>query len=125
MPRGHGRGPNPRRRWGRKMRIVEPLVLVLLTQNPAHGYHIIEQLAERFGVGPMPPQTVYRTLRDMEAHGWVTAVWDPDSAQGPPRKVYQVTNEGLHALDSWLEEIEALQQTLTRFLEVYRKVRLE
>ena len=45
--KGHGRG---RRRWGRRMRIIEPMMLLLLAEQPAHGYKLAERLTDVFGV---------------------------------------------------------------------------
>jgi len=116
--RGHGRGM--KRRWGRRMRIVEPMMLLLLAHEPMHGYRLVERLAEEFGVTGLPPQTVYRALQDMEARAWVGAEWDTESTQGPPRKVYRVTEAGLAALDAWSVEIQELRSNLESFLTLHR-----
>jgi len=118
--RGRGRGRGMKRRWGRRMRIVEPMMLLLLADEPMHGYRLVERLAEEFGIAGLPPQTVYRALQDMEAQAWLRAEWDTESAQGPPRKVYQVTEAGLAALDAWSLEIQELRGNLEGFLTLYR-----
>lgn len=114
----------PRRRWGRRMRIVEPMLLLLLSREPLHGYLLVERLSEQFGVEGLPAQTVYRALQDMEANGWVTADWDLDGVQGPPRRVYRLSGEGRAALDAWSQEIEALRRMLDAFLVQYRAIDL-
>ena len=119
---GAGSGCEPRRRWGRKMRIVEPMMLLLLSQEPLHGYLLVERLAEQFGVEGLPAQTVYRALQEMETRGWVTADWDLDGAQGPPRRVYQLGTEGRLALDAWSQEIAALRAMLDTFLSRYEQL---
>ena len=116
--RGHGLGM--KRRWGRRMRIVEPMMLLLLANEPMHGYRLVERLAEEFGVTGLPPQTVYRALQDMEARAWVGAEWDTESTQGPPRKVYRVTETRLAALDAWSVEIQELRSNLESFLTLHR-----
>ena len=118
--RGRGYGRGMKRRWGRRMRIVEPMMLLLLANEPMHGYRLVERLAEKFGVTGLPPQTVYRALQDMEARAWVGAEWDTESTQGPPRKVYQVTEVGLAALDAWSLEIQELRRNLESFLTLYQ-----
>ena len=123
MPGGRGRGRGPRRRWGRRMRVLEPMMLLLMAQDPLHGYGLTERLTTVFGVGEVPPQTVYRALQEMESSGWVTAAWDMDSTQGPPRKVYSITAEGLAALDAWSDEIETLRRMLDAFLTQYQRFR--
>lgn len=122
MPPGYGRrGRGMKRRWGRRMRIVEPMMLLLLANEPMHGYLLVERLDVEFGVSGLPPQTVYRALQDMESQDWVQADWDVDSAQGPPRKVYHITESGRAALDAWSLEIEELRRMLGVFLDTYRR----
>ncbi len=121
MPRGWGKGRGLRRRWGRKMRILEPMMLLLMAQEPVHGYGLLERLNNTFGVSELPPQTIYRALQDMESRGWIVAEWDMDSAQGPPRKVYTITDSGLTSLEAWSNEIETLRQMLKTFLERYQR----
>ncbi|MBN1486204.1 MAG: helix-turn-helix transcriptional regulator [Anaerolineae bacterium] len=122
MPRGHRRGGGPRHRWGRRMRIVEPMLLLLMAKKSAHGYGLVEQLASVFGLLELPPQTVYRALQGMEDSGWITAKWDMDAGQGPPRKVYSITSEGLSALQNWADEMEMLRGMLDAFTSHYRKL---
>jgi DNA-binding PadR family transcriptional regulator len=103
------------------MRILEPMMLLLMAQEPVHGYGLLERLTETFGVSDLPPQTVYRALQDMESQGWIVAEWDMDSAQGPPRKVYTITDIGLASLEAWSGEIEILRRMLETFLDRHRQ----
>lgn len=124
MPPGFGRrGRGMKRRWGRRMRIVEPMMLLLLADAPTHGYGLLERLDAEFGVRGLPPQTVYRALQGMEERGWAEADWDVEGAQGPPRKVYRITESGRLALDAWSSEIEDLRRMLDTFLERYQRER--
>lgn len=84
-----------RRRW------MEPFVLVLLAEGPAHGYALVGQL-EEMGIssGELDFGAVYRTLRDLEASGQVTSTWSTD-AVGPQRREYALTESGYTALDEW------------------------
>ena len=102
------------------MRIVEPMMLLLLANEPMHGYRLVARLEEEFGVTGLPPQTVDRALQDMEVQAWVGAEWDTESTQGPPRKVHQVTDVGLAALDAWSLEIQELRRNLESFLTLYQ-----
>lgn len=110
-----------KRRWGRRMRIVEPMMLLLLAREPMHGYRLVERLDVELDVRDLPPQTVYRALQDMESRGWVQADWDVDTAQGPPRKVHRITESGRAALDAWSIEIAELRRMLGTFLDTYRR----
>ncbi|MGC9467562.1 MAG: PadR family transcriptional regulator [Anaerolineae bacterium] len=127
MPWGgkrRGRGYGPKRRWGRRIRIVEPMMLLLLAEEPTHGYRLVERLAERYGIENLPPQTVYRILQEMEERGWVSSDWDLEGAQGPPKKVYRLEPAGRAALDAWSGEIEELRSMLGSFLSDHAHIRL-
>ena len=89
MPCGRGHG---RRR--RVMSFLQPCLLVLLHRDHAHGYSLMNELAN-FGFDPacLDPSLVYRALREMEAAGLVVSEWSPESL-GPQRRVYRVTPDG-------------------------------
>jgi len=84
-----------RRRW------MEPFVLVLLAEGPAHGYALVGQLEEMgISAGVLDFGAVYRTLRDLEAGGQVTSTWSSEPV-GPQRRDYSLTDAGYAALDEW------------------------
>ncbi len=122
MPRGHrhrGKGPHPG--WGRRMRIMEPMILMLVAEESAHGYLLAERMETVFGVQGLTPQVVYRALQRMEAADWIVPSWDMDSAQGPPRKVYEITSAGETALEAWAEHMQTLHSMIHMFLERYKQ----
>ncbi|MGC9399677.1 MAG: PadR family transcriptional regulator [Anaerolineae bacterium] len=102
------------------MRIMEPMILLLLAETPAHGYLLAERLEEIFRVQGITPQTVYRALQHMEAAEWIVPSWDMESAQGPPRKVYEITPAGEAALAAWAEHMQRLHEMTEVFLERYQ-----
>ncbi|HIC93682.1 MAG TPA: PadR family transcriptional regulator [Anaerolineae bacterium] len=124
MPRGprygwrKGRaGPCPTRIY----RFVEPCLLLLLHRNAAHGYSLLEGLKEfGFAEAPIDPSVVYRALRDMEAQGLVTSIWDT-TGPGPPRRVYRLTAQGNQRLAWWVADLRETQKALGRFLKAYEE----
>lgn len=117
MERGYGRGHRPghphgqgdgrRRGRGRRwmgghslmdVRLVEPALLAFLKEQPSHGYGLLEKL-DQLGLGSIQPSVIYRILRDYEEIGLVESGWDASETQGPPRRVYGITEAGLSALD--------------------------
>ncbi|MEO8273658.1 MAG: PadR family transcriptional regulator [Chloroflexota bacterium] len=98
-----------RRRW------MEPFVLVLLAGGPAHGYAITAQL-EEMGLtgGPVDIGQVYRTLRDLEDTGQVTATWSHEQV-GPQRKDYELTPVGYAALDEWAAVMKERARLIAEF----------
>ena len=67
--------------------------MVLLAEEARHGYTLLEEL-EKLGLKDLHPSKVYRTLRMMEDDLWIISDWDADETQGPPRRVYRLTDEG-------------------------------
>jgi PadR family transcriptional regulator PadR len=121
MPRrGHGH----RWRWRgysrRAVRFLEPTLLLILHRGPAHGYTMIEQLAE-FGLAASDPSALYRALRDMEERGWVISFWDEEQTQGPPRRVYQLTQLGDEVLSWWTQDVRETSQIIDRLLNTYSR----
>jgi len=120
MPgRGHGwrwRGGCPRRGAG----LLEPTLLLLLHQGVAHGYVLMEQL-QKLGLEEMDASVIYRTLRDMEAQGWLTSTWEEEKTQGPPRRMYRLTHEGDEVLAFWIGSLEGTQETIGNLLSIYHR----
>ena len=99
---------------------MEPTVLLALHYGPAHGYTLIDYLAE-FGLADLHPSAIYRTLRDMEERGWVSSVWDEHQTQGPPRRVYRLTELGDEILAMWNRDLEDTRQMIDHLLASYRQ----
>lgn len=119
-----GRGRRHRWRWRgysrRAVRFLEPTLLLILHHGPAHGYTMIEQLAE-FGLGDIDPSALYRALRDMEKRGWVTSFWEEEQTQGPPRRVYRLTQVGDEVLRWWTQDVRETSRIIDRLLDTYTR----
>ena len=98
--------------------MLQPSLLLLLHHGPAHGYTLLEQLGE-FGPVGFDPSVIYRTLRDMEARGWVTSTWDEEQTQGPPRRVYTITALGGEALGLWIQDLREAYGRIEHLLGIY------
>ncbi len=87
---GRGRG---RSRQG-IMGFLRPALLFMLTRDNAHGYSLLDGLAE-FGFNPdrVDPSMIYRTLKEMEEFGLVSSHLGEESL-GPQRRVYQILPQG-------------------------------
>lgn len=72
---------------------VEHILLRYLSENAMHGYALITQIREDYGVY-LGPSTLYPALnKRLEPEGLVKSCWDMASAR--PRKVYEITSKGL------------------------------
>jgi PadR family transcriptional regulator, regulatory protein PadR len=123
--RGRGAGGTGRR-WRqrgcsrRAVRFLDPTLLLLLHHGPAHGYTLIDRL-EEFGLENTNPSVVYRALRNMEEKGWVTSTWDEEQTQGPPRRVYHLSELGDEVLQWWIFDLEETRQMIDNFLSTYQQ----
>ena len=94
--------------------LVGPVLLLLLAENPGHGYQLIERL-KTFGFGESRTGSLYRELRRLEDEGLVTSYWEASQTRGPARRVYELTREGRRSLKA----CAAGADDLTHILEEY------
>jgi PadR family transcriptional regulator PadR len=92
-------------------------LLVMLRRSHLHGYEIMKELREEFGM-TCDPGTVYRTLRQLEGGELILSHWDPHD-HGPARRVYELTDRGAAALDRWNEALHEYRTSLDAFFRVY------
>jgi PadR family transcriptional regulator PadR len=99
-------------------RFTEPAILLLLRARPKHGYQLLEELPElSFESAQADLGNLYRMLRALEHEGLVRSAWQTEP--GPPRRVYELTSEGVELLDSWAESLRETRSTIDRFLSLY------
>lgn len=86
-PAGHGHGRGPGRRASRGA--VAQSILVLLGEQPRHGYELITALEERSGGRWRPsPGAIYPALRKLEDRGLISSVDDDGKTR------YELTDAG-------------------------------
>ena len=103
-------------------RFIEPVLLLLLHQGPLHGYGLISGL-KSLGLEdyPIDPSAIYRILRDLEKGSVVLSEWDPHTAAGPPKRVYQITELGERMLKAWVQDLRETARVLQSFLDAYEE----
>ena len=102
---GPGFGPGPRRgpRGGRARGDVRTAVLVLLAEQPRHGYDLMRGIDERSnGLWSPSPGSIYPTLQALEDEGLITF----ETVDG--RKTASVTDAGQAWLADHAPEVEAV-----------------
>ena len=104
----------------RTTRLLAPTLALLLHHSPSHGYTLLERLHE-FGLGYLDNGTVYRALRDMESDGCVISTWDVEKTQGPPRRVYSLTDRGDQMLRAWVQDLHQAREQINFFLVAYQR----
>lgn len=100
--------------------LLEPALLILLSQHPSHGYTLLSEIST-LNMATIHPSVVYRTLREMENLGWISSDWESEQTQGPPRRNYHLTTQGDTALQSWKQELEKTDEILLKLLEMIQE----
>jgi DNA-binding PadR family transcriptional regulator len=81
-------------------------LLGLLEPAPSHGYELKRAFDVRFGGDkPLPFGQVYATLGRLERDGRAVVV-GTEAGEGPERKRYAITEQGVTDLERWLAEPE-------------------
>ena len=94
---------------------LDLLLLAVLSEEPAHGYVIIETLRTRSNqVFDLPEGTVYPALHRLEDQGLLKSSWSEDSARR--KRIYQLTPKGQQTLtvrqSEWLKFAKAVNATV-------------
>src|SRR5262245_44206986 len=98
---------------------LRPCLLLLLRENPAHGYDLLERI-QAFGFDGSDPGNLYRALRSLERDGLVRSVWGP-SENGPDRRTYEITRHGMEKLHETAKAIAAGHDAVSAFLSLYQE----
>lgn len=96
---------------------LRPCLLLLIAEQPAHGYELLEQIGE-FGMDAADAGGLYRSLRAMEQEGLVRSWWE-ESDSGPRRRTYTLTDEGRDWLHAWAGSLREVRRLIGRFLDRY------
>ncbi len=96
---------------------MRPCLLLLLREQPAHGYDLLERLRP-LGFNRDDPGRLYRALRALETDGLVRSVWEKSSS-GPDRRMYELTREGMETLHESVTALKLTSELLDVFLSRY------
>jgi PadR family transcriptional regulator PadR len=126
----HRRPRGPRSRsllspghWDVRVRVerfLEPALLLLLHERPAHGYELLEQLPELMPEERVDMGNLYRILRALEEDGIVASEWREDLS-GPTKRVYELTDAGRRLLEQWARAFRKTQRHMGAFVERYEQ----
>jgi len=98
---------------------LRPCLLLLLREQPAHGYELLERL-RAFGFDGSDPGGLYRALRKLEEEGFVSSAWEP-SESGPHRRIYEITRPGTRDLHERAKSLSEARWILGGFLGRYEE----
>lgn len=112
----HGRNHPCTCAMGNIYRFVEPVLLLMLhDKGSSYGYDLSTHL-EQYALtdAQIERAVLYRTLRQLEANGYVRSSWEV-SEPGPARRVYSLTKDGLQHLREWGEVLGKLGAGMSKF----------
>lgn len=95
-------------------------LLLLLAEEPGHGYELADRLAA-FAIDVSDPSHVYRALRAMELEDLVASTWTTGEP-GPARRVYRITPEGEAALADCAAALDELGANLDFYLSRFHSL---
>ena len=98
---------------------LQPCLLLLLREQPAHGYELLERL-RAFGFERSDPGRLYRALRSLEHEGLVHSAWER-SKSGPDRRTYQLTRPGMEELHRHARALAGTRGLMDAFLGRYEE----
>ncbi|MCY4575403.1 MAG: PadR family transcriptional regulator [Chloroflexi bacterium] len=105
--------------WG----LVQPAVLLVLSEGPQHGYALLEALQARgYLPGKADVGNLYRGLRRLEKSGAVTSEWVRQSGPGPSRRTYQITDQGRQLLYQEALALADRAGVIAKLLNEYRRL---
>ena len=94
-----------------------PAILLLLAEEPRHGYSLAKGVHE-LQLGRVDRPSVYRALAQLEADGFIGSLPEVPMA-GQNRRVYNLTAQGEQALRLWMGVIKQERDGLDRVLRRY------
>jgi transcriptional regulator len=77
---------------------LDMIVLAALSDGPAHGYAVIQEIRRRSGGAfDLPEGTIYPALHRLEQSGLLSSRWTA-AGSGRRRRIYSLTRGGRRAL---------------------------
>jgi DNA-binding PadR family transcriptional regulator len=103
---------------GHLYRFVEPVLLLMLQERGrSYGYDLFGDLGKyAFTDAEIERAVLYRTLRRLEANGYVSSDWDI-TEPGPARRVYELTAAGKEHLSEWAQVLNNVSLSMARFVK--------
>ena len=111
----------PRGRPG-VQRILEPILLLFLTEKPSYGYELLEKIRNVIPGWEEPDVgALYRFLRRLEKEQLLISNWSVEKI-GPARRIYHITESGERYLQLWMERLEKNRNLIDSLLDQSKKL---
>jgi PadR family transcriptional regulator PadR len=95
-----------------QFKVLELCVLVVLCRKDYYGYELVQTISKNIDIAE---GTIYPLLRRLTKEGYFTT-YIQESAEGPARKYYQITDKGrqyqLVLLEEWTRFITGVNSLI-------------
>lgn len=98
---------------------LEGCILKIINDYEVYGYEIAERL-KKYGLDNVSEGTIYPLLLRLEKNGFVDSV-KKESALGPKRKYYNLSNLGKKELKNFYDNWEELRDSIDSIFENYEE----
>lgn len=95
--------------------ILDGCVLSIIEEGPVYGYELSKKLQET-GLNDVSEGTIYPVLLRLQKNGLIRGEMRP-SDFGPNRKYYFLTDDGVRALQTIIEEWQQLSTPVNQLLK--------
>ncbi len=96
-----------------KKGVLELCVLSKLMKRDFYGYELIENISKHINISE---GTIYPLLRRLRKGGYVTT-YLKESSEGPPRKYYEITDEGKSTLEKLTKEWFSFSEGVNKIIK--------
>lgn len=92
---------------------LELIVLLIIKKEDQYGYSLVQNISRYMTIAE---GTVYPLLRRLVKSGELATYYQP-SSEGPSRKYYSLTEQGLERLDILKNEWDLFSKAVNQFIE--------
>jgi PadR family transcriptional regulator PadR len=92
--------------------VLDMCLLALIAEEPSYGYEMVDKLEHR-GLELVSEGSIYPLLSRLSREGLISSEW-VESRQGPPRKYYNLTDDGREAYRVLQQEFALLRELVAR-----------
>jgi PadR family transcriptional regulator PadR len=96
-----------------KKGVLELCVLVLTSKKDRYGYELVEEISKKFLISE---GTIYPLVRRLTKEG-LFSTYLMESSEGPPRKYYKITDEGIQVKEKLVHEWQEFTKGVSEMLE--------
>jgi len=100
-----------------KKGILDLCVLSILKEEDCYGYDIVNKILKYMEISE---GSIYPLLRRLKKDHLVTS-YLKESVEGPPRKYYQLTQEGIDAYNHLMKEWQNFQTSINQLITIERE----